>query len=295
MSQTLRAHVALAVVALIYGLNYIIAKDVMNLGYLGPRGFILTRVVGASVLFWIFHRASKSSPILAKDILRLAACGFFGVAANQILFFEGLALTSPINASIIMTINPLLVLGLGVALGLEKFTFIRLVGVILGGIGALLLIYSSGLEGVSITGNSTGNLLVLLNATSYALYLVMVKPLMQRYSAIQVVKWVFLFGMLFVLPLGLGQATSAQWQDFPPSIWAAIAFVVIGTTFLAYLLNVFALKTVRSSTVGFYIYLQPFFASVFSLFLGKDQLDLFKIIAAVLIFIGVYLVSKRNK
>ena len=291
MNARTKAHIALFIVALIYGLNYIMAKEVMN-GYIGPRGFIFLRVVGASMLFWLFHSfAGKRVKIERKDWPRLLLSGFFGVAANQLLFFEGLHLTTPINASVIMTSNPILVLLISALLLKEPLRRGRILGIILGGAGAIYLIMGRGTVHLLESETSTGNLLVFLNASSYAVYLVIVKPLMTKYPPIQVVKWVFASGLLFVIPAGAGQFAAVDWAAWTPVIYAQAAFVVIGTTFIAYLFNVFALKTVSSTTVSTYIYLQPLFATLAALALGKDELTLRLVIAAVLIFTGVYLVS----
>lgn len=295
MQPRTKAHIALLIVALIYGLNYIIAKEVMN-GYIEPRGFIFLRVVGASALFWLFHLfGNKAVKIERADWPRFLLSGFFGVAANQMLFFEGLNLTTPINASVIMTGNPILVLIISALLLKEPIRKGRLLGIIIGGAGAVYLILGRGSLDLAAQNTSLGNLLVFLNASSYAVYLVIVKPLMAKYPPIQVVKWVFACGLLFVVPAGGSQFLAVQWHTWPIEIYAQAAFVVVGTTFIAYLFNIYALKTVSSTTVSIYIYLQPLFATLAALALGKDLLTWRIAIAAMLIFIGVYLVSYRRK
>lgn len=295
MTARTKAHLALFTVAVIYGLNYIIAKEVMN-GYIGPRGFIFMRVVGASALFWLFHSfSSGAKPIDKKDWPRILLSGFFGVASNQLLFFEGLHLSTPINASVIMTVNPILVLVLSAILLKEGIRRWRILGITLGLSGALFLILGRGNVSLLNDQQSLGNLLILLNATSYGIYLVIVKPLMAKYEALQISKWVFLSGLLFVVPAGFGQFAAVDWSTWTPIIIAQAAFVVIGTTFIAYLFNVYALKTVSSTTVSIYIYLQPLMATAVSLALGKDVLTMREVIAAALIFAGVYLVSFSKK
>ena len=140
-----------------------------------------------------------------------------------------------------------------------------------------------------------GNLFVLINAFSYALYLTMVKPLMSRYHFLTLMKWVFTVGFFAILPFGYHDVMAVKWGQISDKIWAEIAFVVIGTSFLAYMLNIFALKRLRASTVGFYIYLQPVLATIIALMLGSDKLDAVKVIASVIIFIGVYLVGRKPK
>ena len=287
----LYAHIALFVVALIYGLNYTIAKDVMP-HYLMPRGFILVRAFGAVLLFWLTALLWRRESIAIKDHGRLFICGLFGVAGNQLTFFEGLNITTPINAAVMMTINPVLVLLLSALVLKESLRPARIFGIVLGLSGAVMLITRAGAEvDIFSSDKSLGNLLVFINASSYAFYLILVKPLMRKFAPITVIRWVFTYGLLLVLPFGFGQMTEAEWLAFPPDVLARIAFVVLGTTYLAYLLNVYALKTVSSTTVSFYIYLQPLIAAVVAILLGKDHLTLVLVLAAALIFTGVYLVS----
>jgi len=293
MGSKLGAHIALFTVNLIYGINYTFAKDVMGGGHLRPFGFILTRIIGAVALFWILGAAFKQDKIERKDMFLLALCGLFGVAVNQLLFFKGLDLTTPINAAIIMTINPVLVLILSAILLKEAINIVKIIGVLCGLFGAFLLITQGDLANISIMDSSTslGNLFVLINATSYALYLIIAKPLMNKYNPLTVIKWVFTFGFIYVIPFGWPEFQSAEWGSFGIDIWWRIAFVVIGTTFLAYLLNIFALKELPPSIVSTYIYLQPLLAGIFAILLGSDRINGLMIGSGLLIFIGVYLVS----
>jgi len=228
-----------------------------------------------------------------KDILRLAICGIFGVAINQLFFFEGLNLTTPINAAIVMTINPILVILLSFFIIKEAITFRKSLGVLLGLTGAAILILKGGSVDFS-SNHQTGNLFVFINASSYGLYLVFVKPLMQKYHLITVLFYVFGFGLLYVTPFGFNSLMNVKWAIIPSNIYLEIAFVVFCTTFIAYLLNSLALKQLSPTTVSIYIYLQPILASIFAISWGADYLDKEKIIAAFFIFLGVYLVSVRS-
>ncbi|MEM9024776.1 MAG: DMT family transporter, partial [Bacteroidota bacterium] len=213
-------------------------------------------------------------------------------ATNQLLFLYGLSMTSPINAAIIMTSNPILVLIAAAIMLKERISWRRIGGIGLGMAGAITLIVMNQGEGLS-SGNGFGDLMVLINATSYGVYLVLVKPLMGRYHPLTVMKWIFTFGLFLVVPFGLEQFLAVEWSTMPGTIWGEAAFVVVGTTFLAYLFNIFGLKHLSPATVSAYIYLQPVLAAMVALLLGKDLLDPVKIIAAILIFTGVYLVSKK--
>lgn len=291
MNQNIKPHLALLGANIIYGLNYTIAKDVMPT-FIAPFGFILCRVAGALVLFWAVFAFSYEK-IEKKDLLLLATCGFFGVAANQLMFFYGLNITSPINAGIIMTSNPILVLIASAIILKNKITFTKIGGIALGIIGALLLLlfkndFSFGSETI------VGDLFIFLNAMSYGTYLVIAVPLMKKYKPLTVITWVFTFGFVYVFPFGINQFIQIEWSSFPSSIWLSFTFVIIGTTFFAYLLNIYGLKKLNPSTVSTYIYLQPLLAAGFSIWAGKDSLDWIKIVAAILIFSGVYLVSQRK-
>lgn len=293
----IRAHLALLVVAIIYGANYTIAKDLMP-HYILPLGFILLRAIGAVILFWITAAIVKWEKVARKDHLRLAVCGLFGVALNQMTFFLGLNITTPINAAVMMTINPVLVLVMSALILKDPIRPVRIIGIVLGIVGALFLITRGGQQvDIFSAEKSLGNLLVFVNAASYGAYLVLVKPLMARYAPITVIRWVFFYGLIIVSIFGSSQFAEVQWSALPmEAIWK-MAFVVIGTTYLAYLMNVYALKTVTSTTVSFYIYLQPVTAALVAIAFGRDQLTPILLVAAALIFAGVYFVSffKRKK
>lgn len=292
MNKIVLAHISLFVANLIYAINYTFAKDVMP-DFIQPSGFILLRVTGAVTLFSLFYFLFVNEKVEKKDVIRLAICGVFGVAINQLLFFEGLNLTTPINAAIIMTINPVLVIIMSALILFEKINIRKGIGIALGLVGASTLI----LNGGSVSGNTNfmlGNMFVFINAASYGLYLVLVKPLMQKYHPITVMFYVFGFGLLYVLPFGYTELLDVDWVSFPTIIIWEVLFVVVCTTVIAYLLNSSALKLLNPSTVSIYIYLQPVLATLFAIFRGSDSLDEMKIIAAVIIFVGVYLVSVRS-
>ena len=292
MGKTIKAHIALFVANLIYGASYTIAKEAMP-EYILPFAFILIRVIGAVLLFWLIWSTLIRERIAKSDLLRLAACGLFGVAINQMLFFKGLSITTPINAAIIMTSNPVVVMLFSLWILKEAITLQKSIGLFIGLSGAALLITAG--SGFSFTSQTfAGDVYVFLNASSYALYLVIVKPLMTKYHPITIISWIFTFGLIYVLPLGFDELMTTNWSAFTPKIWAAVAFVMLFTTFLAYLLNVSALKELSPTTVSYYIYLQPLLAAIIALYFEKDHLTWFKIGAAVLIFTGVYLVSSRK-
>lgn len=291
MNRETAAHLALLAVALIYGANYTIAKVVMDDRYIGPLGFILTRVLAATALFWLFGRGGPAEAPRGADLRRLILCGFLGVAVNQMCFFTGLDRTTPIHAAMIMVLTPMLVLLLGALLQRRRLDLRVAFGVVLAGAGAAWLIGQGGGMG---GGDVWGDILVAVNAISYALYLVMVRSLMHRYPAMWVLKWVFLFGACFVVFFGWEEVWAARWADFDWTITLSFAYVLVFTTFLAYGLNAYALRRVAPVTVSAYIYLQPVIAAAIAIGLGRDHLDGPTLASSALIFAGVWLSGREE-
>ena len=261
--------------------------------YLKPSGFILIRVLGATLLFWILSLFYKRQKVDRSDFGRIALAALFGVCINMLAFFKGLSMTSPINASVIMVTTPILVLILSAIILKERITLLKVMGIVVGLAGALLLI----MYGKSVIPGDRpvfGNALIFVNATSYGLYLIIVKKLTKKYTAITLVKWLYLFGLVFVIPFGIAELQEVNWQLIPRTIYFNIIYVVVFTTFFAYLLNLFALIRLKPTTLSAFIYLQPLLASSFALLLGKDSLNSIKVIATLLIFLGVYMVTKSN-
>jgi len=287
------AHLAVIGANMIYGLNYVIAKGIMP-DYFLPRAVIFFRVAGAAVIFWIVSGFFKNPVILRKDMFRLALCAFFGIALNQVMFFEGLNLTTPINASIIMVSVPILVLVASSFILKERMTFNRILGITLGFTGAAWLILHDGVFDFS-SGTFLGNLFILINASSYGIFLVLVKPLMSKYEPVIIMKWLFTFGLIYVIPVSVFLLDDVEYTAIPVNIWLSLLYVIVFTTIIAYFLNNYSLKNISPTMNSAYIYFQPFLATVVSIFLGQDKLSWAEVIAAVLIFSGVYFVSRRTK
>lgn len=294
------AHIALFAVNMLYGASHILAKGVMPT-YLTPTVFILFRVFGATILFWIILLFSRNFKIERKDWIRLVGCGIFGVTVNQLFFFHGLNLSSSVNSGIIMAFNPIMVVILSAFALREKITPVRLTGIVIGAAGAVLLTLT-GEKSVSET--SLGDLYLLINSLSYAIYLVLAKPLMKKYSPILVITWVFTLGLGFLVlyPPVLTEFSTTNFIAIPVDIWVKITYVVVGVTFLTYLLTMFGLKHLSPSVSSSYIYIQPImvmgFAYVF-LYLGiaedyTSSITLRKVIYMLLIFLGVYLSGRKE-
>lgn len=293
MNSRLSALVALTIVQLFYGVTFTFANDVIDGGHIQPFGFILFRVSLATVLFWVFSIWTPKEKIDSTDYITFFKAAFFGVALNMLCFFKGLQYTTPINGSVIMVTAPIIVLILSAWLLKEQITKKKLLGVFLGLTGALVL---SVYGGSSITANNIpfGNLLIFINAVSYSYYLILIKKLTYKYHPYTFIKWLFLFGTLLVFPFGYRELTEVQWHLFTPYIWFSVIFVIMAATFATYLLNPLALRRLSATTVSAFVYIQPIFAGVFAVFMGSDSLDTIKVVAASLIFIGVYMVSRKS-
>lgn len=297
MKGNFSAHFALFMVNALYGASHVLAKGVMPV-YLSPNVFILLRVLGATVLFWIVKSLFIRESIQRKDLLLLASCGIFGVAVNQLFFFHGLNLSSSINSGIIMTVNPILVVILSFFVLKEKITLVKSIGIFLGATGAILLTLKAGTKmGDSILGD----LFLFINAASYAVYLVIAKPLMKKYAPITVITYIFSFGLLFVLlyPPTISEFLRTDFTVIPGDVWIKIIYVVVGVTFLTYLLTMYGLKYLSASVSSAYIYLQPVLVMFFAFFLSNigaaddytGAITYEKIIYMLIIFAGVYLTS----
>lgn len=281
-------------VQLLYGLNYTIAKGVMNENFIKPFGFVLLRVAGATILFWVMSLFLPKQKIDKKDYFKFFVAAIFGVVVNMLFFFKGLEYTSPIHASSIMIIVPIIILILSSILLNEKVTKLKIIGVILGLVGALILtVYGKS----SRSGDNVplGNLLIFLNAISYSIYIILIKKLTAKYHPFTFIKWLFLFGFFILIPFGYNELEAVEWQTFTPYTTFSVLFVIIGATFGTYLFNPIALNKLKASTVGIFIYLQPVIAGLFALAMGVDFIDAFKITAMLIIFLGVYLVTKKPK
>lgn len=294
MNTRTLALIAVSIATIIYGLNYSIAKDVMP-QYIKPYGFIFLRVAGATVIFWILGIFIKSEKIAQKDFIKIAIAAFFGVSINLLSFFKGLSLTTPINASVIAVVTPIMVLFFSVILLKEKLFLSKIIGVVVGLIGTVILILYGNSSNADAENIIFGNILVFFNAASYAFYFVLVKKLVTKYNPIHFIKWLYLFGLIYVTPFSINEALAVNWQTMPQDILLKVGFVILFTTCVTYLFNLFALSKLKPTTVGVFIYLQPVIATIYALIVGSDSLNLIKIVATIIIFSGVYLVTRQTK
>lgn len=280
-----RVYAALLTVQVFFGLWPVAASAVF--AHVSPFALIGFRtLLGAPLVFLLARPERWPAP---PDLLRLAGLAFLGVSANQLLYVQGLARSGPVNAVILMTIIPALTLIFGAALGRERPSRSRWLGVAVALAGAAVLVR---IERFDLSDERLlGNLLILGNTSAYALYLVLARGTVARLGALVTVAWVFGFGALEALPWTAGPVLATPWTALPPWAWGALLFVLLGPTLGAYALNAWALRSVDSSVVAVFVYLQPVIGATAAWLVLGETLDGRTALGALIIALGVALVS----
>lgn len=295
MNKRSIAHTALIFTNIFFAINLSAVKHLTNNNLVQAFGLNVVRVGVSVLLFWALYLLKPVKIKIDKsDRMRLFICAVAGIAINQLLFIKGLSLTYPIHAALLLLITPILIVIIAAWILKESLGFLKVTGLALGISGALVLVLAKNNTG---DGNNVllGDLFIIINAISYTVYFIMVKPLMVKYNAIVVLRWVFTIGIVLVLPVGWVEFTEIPWGQYSAVDFTSMGLIVITGTFLAYLFNLYGIKILGPSVAGFYIYTQPVFAALIAMFFLHEQLALYKILAAVLIFSGVYLVNKQLK
>ena len=292
MNKIVKAHLALLIVNLIYGANYSVVKKLS--GFIDPFALVLIRASVTMLLFWVTSVFVRDKEVEKRDFRMLLLMGAFGVAVNQLFFIKGLYMGNSINAAIIMIFSPIVVILIEVIFLKQKAPLLRIIGIISGVIGAIVLLL---FRKPGETGNSLliGDILVLINCIAWSAYMVMVRPLMKKYKTVTVVKWIFLFGSIYVVPFGWGGIETFSTSSMGFNQWACLAYVVVLSTYIAYFLNTYALAELSASVAATYIYLQPVVASLFAVVMGTDSINTIKVVSALLIILGIFLVSRSKR
>lgn len=294
MNKRTTAHLALLFTNLFFAINLSAVKHLTNAQLAGPFGINVVRVGVSTILFWcLFFLKPANISIAREDRLRLILCAVTGIAVNQLLFLKGLSLTYSIHASLLMLTTPILIVFIAAWLLKEKAGPWKIAGLLLGIAGALVLILAKDNSG---NGNNVlfGDILIIINAISYTIYFILVKPLMLKYNPVVLIRWIFTIGLILVLPFGWAEFTAIRWEHFQPVDMLSISLVTLTGTFLAYLFNIYGIKVLGSSVAGFYIYTQPVFAALIAMLFLREELTLYKLIAALMIFTGVYLANRQS-
>jgi len=292
MNVKLKAHTSLLLSGLIFGVNYWIAKGLMPDPLL-PRQIIFIRIFFAAILFWLLSNGIKKEKVQPRHLLLIALSSTLGVAVNQIFFFEGLNLTTPVDAAILHSTSPIMVLIFAALIIRERIRAVNVLGVLIGAAGAILLVVS-GKNLEVFRGNMLGNIFIVINISAYAMYLVLIKPMMQQYHPFTVMKWVFIFGFIAIAPFTTHTLFDLSHEVLTTKTILSVTYIVLGTTMLAYLLTIYGLKYLKASMAGYYIYLQPLMAGMIGVIWFAEVVTLQKVLAAVLIFTGVYFVNRKS-
>ncbi len=293
MNKRNLAFIAALIATSIFGFNHTIAKELMPY-FISPSALLYVRVLGATILFWTISLFFPNEYIKKKDRIRLVLCALFGMSINMIASLKGLSLTTPINSAIISTTSPIIIFIISIILIKEKITKQKYIGVIIGFLGTLFLILFNNKIIVNAPNIKLGNIFIFANSISYGLYYVLVKPLTEKYSMITLMKWLFLISIIINAPISFTEFVNIQWQNFVPSALINLLYVVICTTFLVYLLNLYALKNLKATTVGMFIYFQPIIAIIYAMYVGSDKLSMLDVVSVLMVLLGVYLVSKKT-
>ncbi len=295
MNKRSLAHIALVFTNIFFAINLTAVKHLTNSELAKPFGINVVRVAVTVLLFWILYLLKPVNIKIDKaDRKRLFLCALVGIAINQLFFLKGLSLTYPIHAALLLLITPILIVFIAAWVLKERLGLLKVIGLALGISGAMVLILAKDSSG---DGENVllGDLFIIINAISYTIYFIIVKPLMSKYNPIVILRWVFTIGLFMVLPFGWIEFTQIPWNEYTVIDYTSMGLVVITGTFLAYLFNLYGIKILGASIAGFYIYTQPVFAALIAMFVLNEELALYKIIAAILIFGGVYLANKQIK
>lgn len=285
-------HLAVLATAILFGLNIPIAKSLMP-EWFSPLAASALRMLFAAVAFWITSLFFPAEPVSKKDLLTLFAASFFGIFLNQTTYIIGLSQTSPIDSSIIATSTPILVMIISFFVLREPISLKKTLGVLLGLGGAIYLIYYSQSHPTETTSSLKGNIYCFIGSILYSIYLVATRNISQRYSPVTLMKWMFLFAAIFILPFSYNDIISAKaiTETAPPEVYLKLTYVLAGATFLTYILIPTGLKRIRPTTVGMYNYVQPLVASFVAIGIGQDHFSMDKLLVGIVIFYGVYLVT----
>lgn len=284
-------HISLLVANIIFGLNITISRSIIP-EIIDPYLLTFFRMAGAAVLFWIFSIFTKKEKVPSKDIIRFFFASILALVANQIPFIVGLSLTSPIDASLVITMLPVITMIFSALIIKEPITLLKTIGVMIGALGVLILIIHS--SEVSGGGNMAGNLILLISISSFGLYLTLFKDLISKYSPVTSMKWMFLFATFLTLPFSFKAITTTDFTILSGSVYLKIIYIVALATFFTYLLLPIGQKTLRPTTLSMYNYLQPITATFVAVMLGMDKLSIQTIISTVLVFSGVYIVTQSK-
>lgn len=292
-NRALIAHLSMFGACAGWGLMAPVGKDAMTHGFDGIT-MVTFRVVGACLLFWIASIFAPKEKVPLRDKLMFIGAGIFGLVLNQCCYTIGLSITSPINASIVTTSMPIFAMLLAALILKEPITGKKALGVLMGCSGALILILTSAAHASDKVGDIRGDLLCLFAQFSFALYLSLFNPLIRRYNVFNINKYMFSWATLLLLPFTISHVTDVVSQPIPASTWWEVGYVVCIGTFVCYILTMIGQRTLRPTVVSVYNYVQPIVSVATSLLMGIGILKPTHALAVILVFSGVWLVTKSK-
>ena len=292
--EVVRGHFALGGANVMWGLMSPIAKAVMLGGLITPLIVTQFRIFGAMILFWVYSMFKPKEKVAKKDLLKLFGASLLAIVFNQGSFVFGVGLSSPVNASIIATSMPLWALLLSALYLKESITGMKVLGIGMGATGALMLVLGSGAGMAQNENHIWGDLLVLFAQLSYASYIVLYKNFVSKYSTVTIMKWMFTFASICMLPFAFFSFPSVEWSMVSLQDYSGLFFVVFCGTFLSYIFVTMGQKVLRPTVTGMYNYVQPVVASIAAICWGLDSFSFLKLLSVALIFFGVYFVNAGN-
>lgn len=286
-------HICMFLACAIWGLMAPLGKDAMTHG-VGGLEMVTFRVVGGAVCFWIASLFVKQEKVRHKDMLLFFFAAMLSIVLNQCCYTIGLSITSPVNASIMTTMMPIITMILAALFLKEPITGKKVMGVFCGAVGAFLLITTGSRVASGNGGVLLGDLLCLSAQLCFAIYLTVFKHLIQRYTVITCMKWMITYAAIVIMPISFSRMQQLPWADIPAKTWWETAFVVVGGTFLAYIFMMQGQKILRPTVVAMYNYVQPIIACIVSVAIGLGVFGLWQALAVVLVFFGVWLVTQSK-
>lgn len=293
MKEKLKGHAAMFSANFLWGVMSPLSKSIFFTGVISAFSLTNMRMAGAAVFFWVASLFMPRERVTRRDLLLLFAASLFGITLNQGFFVMGLSYTTPIDASVVASLTPIITMILAAFIQKEPMTGKKVIGVFMGLSGALMLILngvdssSGGLSGDRVVGD----LFCLIAEVSFAIYYVAFKGLISRYTPVTLMKWMFLFSTVCCLPMGGAEVSSIPFASLDGAIYFDLFFVIFGATFLSYMLVSVGQKRLRPTVVSMYNYIQPIVASLLAIWWGMDSFDLKKGFAILLVFLGVYVVT----
>lgn len=285
-------HLACFLAYAIFGFNIIVCKSLTSSTYISPIGLFFLRSVGAGLIFWLLSLLSPAQRVARRDIPKIFMASVLGFFLTQLSFLEAIPLITPMESSIMSSLSPIYTMLIAAVAVREPITVKKAAGVLLSLAGILYLIMGMNTADPTATSSPWGILLMVGNALFFSMYLGIFRPVIERYSVITFMKWIFLFSTIMSAPFAAGEIISVDIAAIPSRWLWELAFLIVFATFIAYFLIPLGQKLIRPTLVSMYSYAQPIIAIAISIAIGMDTLTVGKIIATIVVFTGVLIVSR---